>query len=84
MSRAQSFFAYLALLVGTITFASSFARPTVGQGPVVTGGEGRYQIATAGGHATEVFIIDTVTGHLWYRPAMSAPWVDLGTPPGAK
>ncbi len=67
MSRRQSLFAYFALLVGVLTFASSFARPTAGQiavsaPPVV----GRYQIATTGEYNSHyVYTVDTVTGKIF-------------------
>jgi hypothetical protein len=68
MSRRQSFFAYAALVVGVISFASSFSRPLIGQAaqqaaPAV----GRYQITTSGSSAyPNIYVIDTATGRTWY------------------
>jgi hypothetical protein len=67
MTRRQSAFAYVALLLGVIAFASSFVRPSVGQQPVPTPAPvGRYQIAVAGEFGGDVYVIDTATGKTWF------------------
>jgi hypothetical protein len=85
MSHRQSCLAYLALLAGVVALASSFARPSPGQGAARTSELSRYQIAAAGGNSPEVFVIDTATGQTWSRSSGgSSPWRDFGIPPGAK
>jgi hypothetical protein len=82
MSRRQSYFAYFALLVGVLTFASSFSRKSSGQlgaGSPTT--PGRYQATSAAYHGSppSLFITDTHTGQTWRRD--NPEWTDLGTPP---
>ncbi len=85
MSRRQSFFAYLALIVGVVSLASSFARTSPGQGTTIPSVAGRYAVAAAGGTSPDVFVIDTFTGQTWTRSTSgSVHWRDLGTPAGGK
>jgi hypothetical protein len=88
MTRRQSFFAYAALLLSAVLFASSFVRPTVGQQanpapPVV----GRYQIATSGSSAApNLYVIDTTIGRIWHSNQADQPlnWVELQCPVKSK
>ena len=82
MTRRQSFFAYASLLLGVITFASSFVRPTSGQqGAVRPAGEGRYSVAgAANANGVHVIVTDSNSGRTWFRYTHSSDWVDLGTP----
>ncbi len=85
MTRRQSFFAYAALLVGVVAFASSFARPTSGQqGAPGQAAFGRYHLATSvTGNVDHVYVTDTVTGRTWtYQRGHE--WFDMGTPVPAK
>ena len=84
MTRHQSFFAYLALLVGVVTFASSFSRPTVGQGVVAPTVVGRYQVAAGGSGQPYIFVIDTATGMVWRTTISGQNWTDLGSPSATK
>jgi hypothetical protein len=81
MTRRQSYFAYVALLVGVIAFASSFARPTSGQlGNLPSTSEGRYRLATtATGNVAHVYLTDSVTGRTWAYSG-DRDWVDMGSP----
>jgi hypothetical protein len=86
MTRRQSAFAYVALLLGVITFASSFVRPTSGQqGSSGAPGVGRFQVsASANTGGAVVFVTDTTTGKTWFRHTNINVWTDLGTPAAAK
>jgi hypothetical protein len=87
MNRCQSFFAYAALLIGVITFASSFARPTSGQaGSSTAPTVGRYQPSAAAypNNAPSLFVTDTQTGRTWLYSNGGQGWTDLGTPPTTK
>jgi hypothetical protein len=90
MSRRQSFLAYAALIVGSIAFMSSFARPLVGQqaapaAPTV----GRYQITSTGSSGyPNLYVIDTATGRTWFGDGREAgkkiDWSELKELPFAK
>jgi hypothetical protein len=85
MTRRQSFFAYAALLVGVVTFASSLARPSSGQfGSTTPPTQGRYLPSAAPNpnSAPGLFITDTLTGRTWVHSG--GVWTDLGTPPTNK
>jgi hypothetical protein len=87
MTRRQSFFAYAALLVGVITFTSSFVRPSAGQQPAPAQGPvGRYQIAVGGSSGSIVYVIDTVTGKIWSRAhsGFEFKWSEVTAPPVTK
>jgi hypothetical protein len=87
MTRRQSLFAYAALFVGVITFASSFVRPSAGQQPTPAQGQvGRYQIAVGGSGGSMVYVIDTVTGKVWSRiyNDFGFKWSEVAAPPVTK
>jgi hypothetical protein len=86
MSRRRSLFAYSALLVGVVAFASSFVRLTSGQqaalGPAVVG---RYHVAaTANAGSQHLYVTDTITGQTWHQSSFDGKWNDLGSPIAAK
>jgi hypothetical protein len=87
-SPRQSYFAYAALLVGVIAFASSFARPTSGQQAATAPAPvGRYQVAAARQSGNDVYVIDTVTGKVWHcncTVGAEVNWFELPGLPAAK
>ena len=90
MTRRQSSFAYAALILGVVAFASSFARPTSGQqGALSSTGVGRYQLASGGASNNHLYVIDTATGRIWSRfvpggTPQETKWVDCGSPVAGK
>ena len=85
MTRGQSFLAYVALILGAIGFASTWARSTPAQGPVPSSSVGRYQAcATGAGNIQQVFVTDTVTGRTWHHFSSGGSWTDFGAPPTAR
>jgi hypothetical protein len=81
MSRSRWWIAGAALVVAIALFLS---RPTGAQPPAANPPmQGRYQMQVVGQQgAGTVFVLDTHTGHTWYRETRQGvdKWTDMGEP----
>jgi hypothetical protein len=70
------------LVLSCIVLGVFIGSPSAGQSTEVSSSVGQFQLVVAGSEAVvdDLYVLNTQTGHCWWRDNQAKKWVFLGTP----